>query len=145
MRLVMSQIGKVTVYTDLSSSPHILNWIQSMPCISEVLVVVESMIQYFTITPGCPQLSALSEHRVKLAEQWVDREETKDTRPCDRRNLSVHRLSSTLKKMWGCEFPHNSKVGKGSSQPHKDTRSKKEPKPSPMMFSFYQEKKHQFD
>jgi hypothetical protein len=29
-----------------------------MPHISEVVVVVESMIQYFTIRPGCPQLSA---------------------------------------------------------------------------------------
>jgi hypothetical protein len=43
----------------------------------------------------------LSEHQVKLAEQGVDQDETKDARPCDRYNLSVHYLSITVEKMWG--------------------------------------------
>jgi hypothetical protein len=48
----------------------------------------------------------LSEHQVKLAEQWVDQDETKDARPWDRYYLSVHHLSITMEKIWGCEFPH---------------------------------------
>ena len=45
------------------------------------------------------EMMVLSEHQVKLAEQKVDQDETKDPISCGRYNLSVHHLSITLEKM----------------------------------------------
>ncbi len=70
---------------------------------------VESGVAFNVLTTGLFRIQqssyksastlCLSEHQVKLAEQGVDQDKTKDARPCDRRDFSVHRLSITLEKL----------------------------------------------
>ncbi len=70
---------------------------------------VESGVAFNVLTTGLFRIQqsshesastlCLSEHQVKLAEQGVDQDKTKDARPCDRCDFPVHRLSITLEKL----------------------------------------------
>jgi len=72
---------------------------------------VESGVAFNVLTTGLFRIQqsshasastlCLSKHQVKLAEQGVDQDRTKDARPCLNESYC---LSITLEKMWGCKF-----------------------------------------